>query len=130
MVKIAVIGSTHAGTFSATQIKQQNPDAEITVYEKGTTVSFLSCGIALWLGNNISDEQRMFYETPESMVEQGITMKMQHEVVEANLVTKTVRVKNLLTEEMTTESLIKLSLLQVQNRWYLILKELKVKTSI
>lgn len=104
MVKIAVIGSTHAGTFSATQIKQQNPDAEITVYEKGTTVSFLSCGIALWLGNNISDEQRMFYETPESMVEQGITMKMQHEVVEANLVTKTVRVKNLLTEEMTTES--------------------------
>ncbi|SCB72058.1 FAD-dependent oxidoreductase [Weissella bombi] len=104
MVKIAVIGSTHAGTFSATQIKQQNPDAEITVYEKGTTVSFLSCGIALWLGNNISDEQRMFYETPESMVEQGITMKMQHEVVEANLVTKTVRVKNLLTAEMATES--------------------------
>ena len=104
MVKIAVIGSTHAGTFSATQIKQQNPDAEITIYEKGTTVSFLSCGIALWLGNNISDEQRMFYETPASMVEQGITMKMQHEVVEANLMTKTVRVKNLLTEEMVTES--------------------------
>lgn len=104
MVKIAVIGSTHAGTFSATQIKQQNPDAEITVYEKGTTVSFLSCGIALWLGNHVSDEQRMFYETPESMTEQGITMKMQHEVIEANLVTKTVRVKNLVTEEMGTES--------------------------
>ncbi|CAM4318179.1 FAD-dependent oxidoreductase [Weissella hellenica] len=104
MVKIAVIGSTHAGTLSATQIKQQNPDAEIIVYEKETTVSFLSCGIALWLGNHVSDEQRMFYETPESMTKQGITMKMQHEVVEANLVNKTVRAKNIVTSEMATES--------------------------
>ena len=104
MVKIAVIGSTHAGTLSATQIKQQNPDAEIIVYEKETTVSFLSCGIALWLGNHVSDEQRMFYETPESMTKQGITMKMQHEVVEANLINKTVRAKNIVTSEMTTEN--------------------------
>lgn len=104
MVKIAVIGSTHAGTLSATQIKQQNPDAEIIVYEKETTVSFLSCGIALWLGNHVSDEQRMFYETPESMTKQGITMKMQHEVVEANLINKTVRAKNIVTSEMTTET--------------------------
>ncbi|MFL2019937.1 FAD-dependent oxidoreductase [Weissella hellenica] len=104
MVKIAVIGSTHAGTLSVTQIKQQNPDAEIIVYEKETTVSFLSCGIALWLGNHVSDEQRMFYETPESMTKQGITMKMQHEVVEANLVNKTVRAKNIVTSEMATES--------------------------
>lgn len=104
IVKIAVIGSTHAGTLSVTQIKQQNPDAEIIVYEKETTVSFLSCGIALWLGNHVSDEQRMFYETPESMTKQGITMKMQHEVVEANLVNKTVRAKNIVTSEMATES--------------------------
>ena len=47
-MKIAIIGSTHAGTFSATQIKKLHPDADITVYEQHTTVSFLSCGIALW----------------------------------------------------------------------------------
>lgn len=103
-MKIAVIGSTHAGTFSATQIKQLHPEADITVYEQHTTVSFLSCGIALWVGNHVSDEQRMFYETPASMTEQGITMKMQHQVVEADLVNKRIRVKNLLTGDFSDET--------------------------
>jgi len=103
-MKIAVIGSTHAGTFSATQIKQLHPDAEITVYEQHTTVSFLSCGIALWVGNHVSDEQRMFYESPASMTQQGITMKMQHQVIEANLQNKEILAKNLLTGEMMRES--------------------------
>ncbi len=103
-MKIAIIGSTHAGTFSATQIKKLHPDADITVYEQHTTVSFLSCGIALWIGNHVSDEQRMFYESPESMTAQGITMKMQHQVVEADLNIKQIRAKNLVTDEITTET--------------------------
>ena len=102
-MKVAIIGSTHAGTFSAIQVKQQHPDAEVTVFEQHTTVSFLSCGIALWLGDHVSDEQRMFYETPTTMTDKGIIMKMQHEVVAANLAEKSVQVKDLLTGEISSE---------------------------
>ncbi len=34
MMKVAVIGCTHAGTFATKQILAENPDAEVTVYEK------------------------------------------------------------------------------------------------
>ena len=42
-MKIAVIGCTHAGTFSAQQILTEYPDAEVTVYERNDNFSFLSC---------------------------------------------------------------------------------------
>ena len=102
-MKVAIIGSTHAGTFSAIQVKQQHPDAEVTVFEQHTTVSFLSCGIALWFGDHVSDEQRMFYETPATMTDKGIIMKMQHEVVAVNLAEKSVQAKDLLTGEISSE---------------------------
>ncbi|MDR3189681.1 MAG: FAD-dependent oxidoreductase [Lactobacillaceae bacterium] len=101
-MNVAIIGSTHAGTIAATQIKAEYPDATITIFEKNTTVSFLSCGIALWVGHHVSDAQRMFYATPESLTAQGINVKMQHEVISADLTNKTIRYKNLLTEQLET----------------------------
>ncbi|SUP52853.1 NADH oxidase [Weissella viridescens] len=59
-MKVAVIGSTHAGVFAAKQIKAEVPDAEVHVFEKNQTVSFLSCGIALWIGDHVSSTERMF----------------------------------------------------------------------
>ncbi|MCK8617089.1 FAD-dependent oxidoreductase [Fructobacillus sp. M158] len=87
-MKVAVIGATHAGVFAAKQIKAEHPDAEIDVFEKNQTVSFLSCGIALWIGDHVSSPEKMFYESPESLNAQGITMHMGTEVVEADLAAK------------------------------------------
>lgn len=49
-MKIAVIGCTHAGTASILSCSKLYPDAKITVYEKNDNISFLSCGIALYVG--------------------------------------------------------------------------------
>lgn len=103
-MKVAVIGSTHAGVFSAKSIKAEQPEADIHVFERHDNVSFLSCGIALWVGDQVSDPNRMFYESPESMREQGIHMHMQTDVLEADLATKTLQIKDLVTNEITTES--------------------------
>ncbi|BDR55881.1 FAD-dependent oxidoreductase [Xylocopilactobacillus apis] len=103
-MKVAVIGCTHAGTFSAQQILTQHPDAEVTVYEKNDTLSFLSCGIALWVGNNVSDPKKMFYSSPEALSKLGATMKMEHEVTDVNLDSKTVTAKDLKTGEVNTDS--------------------------
>ena len=102
-MKIGIIGATHAGVYAAKQIKSEHPEAEVTVFEKNTTVSFLSCGIALWIGDHVSDPEKMFYETPESMRNQGITMLMAHQVNQADLKSKTLTVTNLDTEEVTTQ---------------------------
>ncbi|MBS0950392.1 FAD-dependent oxidoreductase [Weissella minor] len=94
-MKVAVIGGTHAGVFSAKQIVAEVPGAEVHVFEKNDTVSYLSCGTALWIGDNVSSPDRMFYESPESMKEQGIHMHMNTEVTGVDLQAKSLEIKSL-----------------------------------
>ncbi|BDR59011.1 FAD-dependent oxidoreductase [Xylocopilactobacillus apicola] len=103
-MKVAVIGCTHAGTFSAQEILTQHPDAQVTVYERNDNLSFLSCGIALWVGNNVSDPKKMFYSSPEALTKLGATMKMEHDVTDVDLDQKTVTATNLKTGETKTEA--------------------------
>ena len=49
MTTVAVIGCTHAGTFATTSILAEHPDWTVHVFERNGTLSFLSCGIALWV---------------------------------------------------------------------------------
>lgn len=107
-MKIAVVGCTHAGTFSAQQILTEHPDYEVTVYEMNDTISFLSCGIALWIGNQVSGTENMFYSSPEKLASLGARMKMQHEVLDVDIENKTLKVKNLKTNEDSTDSYDKL----------------------
>ncbi|EKQ15709.1 putative NAD(FAD)-dependent dehydrogenase [Lacticaseibacillus casei A2-362] len=60
-MKVLVIGATHAGTFATQQILTEHPDYDVTVYERNSNLSFLSCGIALWVGDHVSDPDKMFY---------------------------------------------------------------------
>lgn len=103
-MKVAVIGCTHAGTFAAQQILTEHPDAEVTVYERNDTLSFLSCGIALWVGNNVSDPKKMFYSSPEALTKLGATMKMKHDVTDVDLDTKKVTAKDLTTGQTSSET--------------------------
>jgi NADH oxidase (H2O-forming) len=107
-MKIAIVGCTHAGTFSAQQILTEHPDYEVTVYERNDNLSFLSCGIALWVGNHVSDPNKMFYSSPEALSELGANMKMEHDVLSIDTDAKTLEVKDLKTGEVSTDTYDKL----------------------
>lgn len=96
-MKIIIVGATHAGTFAAKQILAEHPDYEVTVYERNDNLSFLSCGIALWVGDHVSDPNKMFYSSPEELEKLGATMKMEHDVLQIDPEQKTVQVKNLVS---------------------------------
>ncbi|MBY0009366.1 FAD-dependent oxidoreductase [Paenibacillus typhae] len=98
-MKVAVIGCTHAGTAAIVNTAQLYPDAEITVYERNDNISFLSCGIALYVGGVVKDPQGLFYSSPEKLAELGVTTKMRHEVINVNTAAKTLRARNLATGE-------------------------------
>lgn len=66
MTTVAVIGCTHAGTFATTSILAEHPDWTVHVFERNGTLSFLSCGIALWVGDHVSDPKKMFYSSCRS----------------------------------------------------------------
>ncbi|MCF6515305.1 FAD-dependent oxidoreductase [Lactobacillus sp. S2-2] len=94
-MKVTVIGCTHAGTFAIKQILKENPDAEVTVYEKNDNISFLSCGIALYLGGEVKDPQGLFYSNPKELSDLGANVQMKHEVTNIDTENKKVSVKNL-----------------------------------
>ncbi|MNB84317.1 NADH oxidase [compost metagenome] len=98
-MKVAVIGCTHAGTAAIVNTAQLYPDAEITVYERNDNISFLSCGIALYVGGVVKDPQGLFYSSPEKLAELGVTTKMRHEVIKVDTAAKTLRARNLATGE-------------------------------
>ena len=103
-MKVLVIGATHAGTFATQQILTEHPDYDVTVYERNSNLSFLSCGIALWVGDHVSDPDKMFYSSPEALAALGANMQMEHDVLAIDPVAKTVEVKDLKTGNVTTDT--------------------------
>jgi NADPH-dependent 2,4-dienoyl-CoA reductase/sulfur reductase-like enzyme len=98
-MRIAVIGCTHAGTAAIVNAAKLYPEATITVYERNDNISFLSCGIALYVGGVIKDPKGLFYSSPEALADLGVTTKMEHDVIGVNLESKTLKIKNLKTDE-------------------------------
>ncbi|MFC7319857.1 FAD-dependent oxidoreductase [Halobacillus campisalis] len=102
-MKIAVIGSTHAGTAAVTNMAHLYPEADITVYERNDNVSFLSCGLALYVGGVVDDPQGLFYSSPEQLRELGISMRMQHDVKDIDTINQRIEAVNLVTGEFVTD---------------------------
>ncbi|WP_125573646.1 FAD-dependent oxidoreductase [Levilactobacillus huananensis] len=107
-MKVTVVGCTHAGTFAIKQILAENPEADVTVYERNDVISFLSCGIALYLGGKVADPQGLFYSSPEELTRLGANVQMSHNVLNIDPDMKTVTVENMTTHEQTTNTYDKL----------------------
>lgn len=107
-MKVAVIGCTHAGTAAIVNTANLYPDAEITVYERNDNISFLSCGIALYVGGVVKDPDGLFYSSPAKLAELGVNTKMLHEVISVNTDKKTLQVRRIETGETFEDTFDKL----------------------
>lgn len=96
-MKVAVIGCTHAGTAAIVNTAKLYPDAQITVYERNDNISFLSCGIALYVGGVVKDPEGLFYSSPQQLAELGVVTKMLHEVTEVDTQGKRLKARDLTT---------------------------------
>ncbi|MBN3490001.1 FAD-dependent oxidoreductase [Acholeplasma equirhinis] len=109
-MKVVVIGCTHAGTAAVKNILAQDKNITVNVYEKNDNVSFLSCGIALYVGGVVKDVDGLFYSSPDELKKLGANVFMEHEVLSINYEEKTMSVRNLVTEEVFSDSFDKLVL--------------------
>lgn len=109
-MKVVVIGCTHAGTAAVKSMLNHNKDIEVNVYERNDNVSFLSCGIALYVGGIVKDVNGLFYSSPEELRQLGANVFMEYNVEAIDYDKKTVTVKNLTTNEISVDSFDKLVL--------------------
>lgn len=107
-MKVVVVGCTHAGTAAVKSILENHPNAEITIFERNDNISFLSCGIALYVGGVVKEASGLFYSSPEELTSLGATVKMEHNVEAIDVTKKTVTAQDLVSGEVQIVSYDKL----------------------
>ena len=69
--KIVFIGANHAGTATINTVLDNYKDKEVVVFDRNSNISFLGCGMALWIGNVIDSPEGLFYSSKEKMEAKG-----------------------------------------------------------
>ena len=77
MSKIIVIGANHAGTAAVNFLTSLSKDNQVIVYDRNSNISFLGCGMALWIGNQIKGSDGLFYSSKEKLEEKGAKVHME-----------------------------------------------------
>ncbi len=93
MSKIVVIGANHAGTATINTILDNYEGNEVVAFDANSNISFLGCGMALWIGNQISGPDGLFYQTKEQFEEKGATVHMECPVERVDFDAKVVYAK-------------------------------------
>lgn len=77
MRKIVIVGANHAGTAAINTILDTYKDYEVTVFDANSNISFLGCGMALWIGDQISGADGLFYSSKQAMLDKGANVYME-----------------------------------------------------
>ena len=65
-MKVIIIGGVAGGATTAARLRRRDEKAEIVMYEKGEYISYANCGLPYYIGDTISERERLFVQTPES----------------------------------------------------------------
>lgn len=53
--KVIIVGASHGGHESAIELLDKYDNVDVTIYEMGDFVSFMSCGMQLYLEDQVTD---------------------------------------------------------------------------
>lgn len=82
MAKIIVVGTNHAGTASIkTMLNNYGNENEIVTFDQNSNISFLGCGMALWIGEQIDGPEGLFYSDKEELESLGAKVYMESPVL-------------------------------------------------
>lgn len=99
--KIIVIGTNHAGTYAVSTLADNYSNKlDVVTYDSNNNISFLGCGMALWIGGVIDNPDGLFYATPESLREKGVSVYMEHLVTNIDTEKKEIKILNKKNEEI------------------------------
>lgn len=93
MTKHVIIGGDAAGMSAAMQIRRTDKDAQIWAFEMGETFSYAQCGLPYYIGERVSDRNRLIARTEQAFNEEHLIMaKSLHKVIRVDPMHKSIRV--------------------------------------
>ena len=102
--RILIVGGVAGGASCAARARRLSEDAEIIVFERGPFVSFANCGLPYYVGNVITHEKSLLVATPELFSKRfNIEVKVHSEVLAIDREKRELKIRNLLTGEVSAE---------------------------
>lgn len=99
-MRYIIVGGVAGGASTAARLRRLDEHAEIILFEKGSYISYANCGLPYYIGDVISDRNKLFVQTAASFKDRfNIDARVMNEVVAIDAVKKLVQVKNLKTGE-------------------------------
>jgi len=96
--RFLIVGGVAGGASCATRLRRLDENAQITVFERGSYVSFANCGLPYYVGNVIQDESKLLLVCPERFRDWfNIDVRVLNEVVGINCAKRVVQVRELTT---------------------------------
>jgi NADPH-dependent 2,4-dienoyl-CoA reductase/sulfur reductase-like enzyme len=104
-VKFVVVGGDAAGMTAAAQARRRRSESELEIvaFERGAYTSYSACGLPYLVGGDVDDIDQLIARTPEDHRENGIDIRMRHEVVSIDLDARTVTARDLENDRDVTE---------------------------
>ena len=104
-MKTIIVGGVAGGASAAARLRRLDEHAQIIVMERGDYVSFANCGLPYYIGGEITDENHLTLQTPQSFKARfNIDVRVKNEVLKIDPKGKTVTVRDHKTRETYTES--------------------------
>ncbi len=107
-MKTIIIGGVAAGMSAAAKLRRLDKNMAITVYEMGNDLSYSGCGMPYYLGDIITEEEKLIARNRNDFEKENINVFLDHQVIKVDPKAKTVVVKNLITTEESLDSYDKL----------------------
>ncbi len=110
-MKVLIVGGVAGGATAAARLRRLNEETEIIMFERDEFISFANCGLPYYIGNVITDRDKLMVETVEGMSKKfNLDIRNFTEVLQINRGRKTVTVREVKTGEKYEENYDKLIL--------------------
>jgi NADPH-dependent 2,4-dienoyl-CoA reductase/sulfur reductase-like enzyme len=86
-MRLVVIGGDAAGMSAASQARKRRKagELEIIAFDRGNFTSYSACGIPYWVGGAVAERDALVARTPAEHRDNGIEVRLQHDVVGIDL---------------------------------------------
>ena len=97
-MRTVIIGGVAGGMSAATRLRRLDESAEIIVLERSGHVSYANCGLPYYVGGVITEEDKLYLQTPESLHKRfRLDVRVHHEVTEIAADKKVVITRDLIS---------------------------------
>ncbi len=108
-MKVLILGGVAGGAGAAARLRRLDENCEIIMIERGQFISFANCGLPYYIGEIITEKEKLLVQTVEGFSTRfKVDVRVNQEVIQIDRGAKAITVKDLITDEIYSESYDKL----------------------